>query len=63
MAWRVGLGLLVAGALADDAGEVVGAVAGAVVGDDAVDVGDAVGREPGLGSGEEPREIPISAAT
>src|SRR5215212_128547 len=37
VAWRVGLGLLVAGALADDAGEVVGAVAGAVVGDDAVE--------------------------
>jgi hypothetical protein len=53
VAWRVGLGLLVAGAMADDAGEVVGAVAGAVVGDDAVDVGDAVGGEPDLGSGEE----------
>src|SRR5215207_3519453 len=39
--------------MADDAGEVVGAVAGAVVGDDAVDVGDAVGGEPDLGSGEE----------
>src|SRR6266487_5370040 len=53
VAWRAGLGLLLAGALADDAGEVVGAVAGAVVGDDAVDVGDAVGGEPDLGSGEE----------
>ncbi len=28
LAWRVGLGLLVAGAMADDAGDVVGAVAG-----------------------------------
>jgi hypothetical protein len=39
--------------MADDAGEVVGAVAGAVGDDDAVDVGDAVGGEPDLGSGEE----------
>src|SRR6266496_1888552 len=31
VAWRAGLGLLVAGSMADDAGEVVGAVAGAVV--------------------------------
>jgi hypothetical protein len=40
-------------AMADDAGEVVGPVAGAVVGDDAVNVGDAAGGEPDLGSGEE----------
>lgn len=37
----------------DDAGEVPGAVAGTVVGDDAVDVGDAVRGEPHLGPGQE----------
>lgn len=42
-----------AGPGADDAGEVCRAVTGAVVGDDAVDVGDAVGGEPDLGSGQE----------
>src|SRR3712207_8864897 len=46
MAWGEWLRLLVAGLGADDPAEVVGAVAGAVVGDDPVDVGDAVGGGP-----------------
>lgn len=41
------------GALPDDAGEVAGAVASAIVGDDPVDVVDAVGGEPDLRPGEE----------
>src|SRR5699024_5705565 len=40
-------------ALADDPGEVTGAVAVPVVGDDPVDVCDAVSGEPDLGSGQE----------
>jgi hypothetical protein len=53
VAWRVRVGLLVAGAIAEDAGEVVRAVAGAVVGDPAVHAGDVLGGEPDPGSGEE----------
>lgn len=45
----VRLRLLMSRASADDPGEVTGAVAGPVVGDDPVDVRDAVGREPDLG--------------
>lgn len=41
------------GAVPDDAGEVAGAVASAIVGDDPVDVVDAVGGEPDLRPGEE----------
>ena len=48
---REGFGLLVPGPVADDPGEVPGAVAGAVVGDDPVEVGDAVRGEPHLGPG------------
>src|SRR5690625_6905307 len=40
-------------ASSDDPGEVSRAVAGPVVGDDPVDVGDAVRCEPDLGSGQE----------
>jgi hypothetical protein len=47
-------GLLVLGAVADDSGEVPRAVAGAVLGDHPVDVGDPVGGEPGLGPCQEP---------
>lgn len=50
---RVGPGPLVAASLADDEFEVSRAVASAVVGDDAVDAGDAVIGEPGFGAGEE----------
>jgi hypothetical protein len=50
---RERFGLAVPGSVADDPGEVAGAVAGAVVGDDAVEVGDAVGGEPDLGAGQE----------
>ena len=53
VARRERLDLLVTGAGADDPGEVAGAVAGAVVGDDAVDVGDAVRGEPDLRAGQE----------
>ncbi len=42
-------------ALADDPREVAGSIADPVVGDDPVDVGDAVGDEPDLASGEERR--------
>jgi hypothetical protein len=41
------------GALLNDAGEVAGAVASAIVGDDPVNVVDAVNSEPGLRPGEE----------
>lgn len=49
----VRLRLLMSRASADDPGEVTGAVAGPVVGDDPVDVRDAVGGEPDLGSAQE----------
>src|SRR5699024_4351285 len=51
----VRLGLLMAGALAYDPREVTGPVARPVVGNDTVDVGDAVGCEPDFGSGQERR--------
>jgi hypothetical protein len=53
VAWGVGGDSLVAGA-AQGGGEVVGAVAGAVVGDEAVDVGDAVAGEECPGAVDEP---------
>ncbi|WP_398928997.1 hypothetical protein [Streptomyces sp. Ag109_O5-1] len=49
----VWLGSLMPGALPDDAGKVAGAVASAIVGDDPVDVVDAVGGEPDLRPGKE----------
>jgi hypothetical protein len=49
----VGLRLLVPGLVADDPGEVAGSVAGAVVGHDAVDLGDSVCGEPDLRPCEE----------
>lgn len=52
----VGLGPPMPGLLAHDPGEVSGAVARTVVGDHTVDVGDAMGGEPDLGSGWERRE-------
>jgi hypothetical protein len=45
VAWGVGRDELMPGAV-QDVGEVIGAVAGAVVGDDPLDVVDAVGGEP-----------------
>jgi hypothetical protein len=50
---RAGPGLLVMGPVADDAGGVTGPVAGAVVGHNTVDVGDAVGGEPDFRPREE----------
>lgn len=50
------------GALPDDAGEVAGAVASAIVGDDPVDVVDAVGGEPDLRPGEESDQTQIERA-
>lgn len=49
----VRLPLLMSRASSDDPGEVTRAVAGPVVGDDPVDVRDAVRCEPDLGSGQE----------
>lgn len=51
--WGVRLGLLMPRDMADDPRKITGAVAGPIVGDDPVDVGDAVGGEPDLSSGEE----------
>jgi hypothetical protein len=48
-----GSGLVVPGPFPNDSGEVVPTVAGAVVGHDTVDLGDAVGGEPGVRPGQE----------
>ena len=50
---RIGLDLLVPGRVRGGAGEGCGSVAGSVVGDHTGDLGDAVGGEPGSGSGPE----------
>jgi hypothetical protein len=63
VAGREGLGLLVPGLLANDVGEVAGALAGPVISDDAVDVDDAVGTEPCPGSDSRPRWLLFSSSS